>query len=136
MSTSEHYKIRKTMNCEHLNKVGSGFMVQGFMGTIELYKIRKTMNCEHLNKIGSGFQVQSSGFRVQGSGFRVQGSMFRVREFMGTSELYKIRKTMNCEHLNEVGSGFEVQKFKVQKFRVQKFRSSWVQVNFTRFVKL
>ena len=39
---------------------------------------------------------------------------------MGSSLPYKIRKTMNFEHLNKVGSVF---------------RSLWVQVCFIRFVK-
>ena len=89
MGTIEHYKIRKTMNCEHLNKVGSGFRVQGsefrvreFMGSGVLYKIRKTMNFEHLNKVGLGFRVHGSGFRVQCSVFSVQCSVFSEKSLM------------------------------------------------------
>ncbi|WP_291788314.1 hypothetical protein, partial [Cecembia sp.] len=49
------------------------------------------------------------------------GSEFRVQKFMGSSLPYKIHKTMNCEHLNKVGSGFRVQG---SRFRSSRFRSS------------
>ncbi|WP_291786755.1 hypothetical protein, partial [Cecembia sp.] len=56
------------------------------------------------------------------SRFRVQGSGFEVQKFRGISELYKIHKTMNCEHLNKVGSGFRVQR---SRLRSSGFKGSW-----------